>query len=181
MGTLKTICDAIKLDNWSANAIAQASGVQQASLHRFCNTGKGLSIESLEKLCEQLDLSLVRRVNFQEWCDANWEDAKDVDWLPAYDDQKSEAWEEYSDEAWPEQVEEAWNEQEEGTDYDEWLSGWEDEAYREWEAEAYPEWEHEYDSEEYQKFYDGCYSQFASEEREKLEAADWIVLVDEPS
>ena len=41
--------------------IAKDTGVDQATLSRFVVSGRGLSIEAVDKLCEYLDLEIVER------------------------------------------------------------------------------------------------------------------------
>lgn len=52
---------AIEKAGVSRYQIAKETGITQSSLSRFVASGRGLSIDAADKLCEYLDLEIVER------------------------------------------------------------------------------------------------------------------------
>ncbi len=53
---------AVENSDKSRYQISKQTGIAQSVLSRFINEDAGLSMESIDKLCDCLDLSLIRRV-----------------------------------------------------------------------------------------------------------------------
>ena len=108
--TLRAVLEA---SNMSINAIAQASGVEQSSLHRFTTGERGLLLMAVDKLAEYFGLELVQEIVWDQYIADVWSDVADG------------LWKEYEPEAWRDALASGeWQE----ADYD----AWKEEEYAGW-------------------------------------------------
>ena len=167
--SFERICEAIKFDGLSINSVAVVTGIPQSSLQRFCTGQQGLQMDGLLRVCETLDLELVRRFNaeeLEEYFNEGWREAKAEIEAEEYQLPKSEAWSEESIELWNAYVAE--NE----IDVDD------ADEFAEWQQEEYPEWSTQYDEMNYSEWESTAYDEWKAEERDRLESCEWIVITE---
>ncbi|WP_153559228.1 hypothetical protein [Roseimaritima sediminicola] len=165
------ICEAIAVDNYTTSSVAASSDVPRESLHRFCS-GKqaGLQFDGVERLCELLDLELVRRVDLAKHCELNWvESTQEYDaFRERYDEEKDEEWNSYLEDCRDDFIKE-W----EG-DGEPNVTKWEDEFL----TEEFPVWSDRYDRDHFPTQSKEAFADFVESERERLSGLDWVILKD---
>ena len=110
----ETLLAVIKDSDLSINSIAQASGVEQSSLHRFQAGERDILLQTVDKLAEYFGLELVQEIVWDQYMAEQWP-------LVAAD-----LWPEYEPDAWCDAV----------------ASGdWEEAEYDDWKQEEYAGWE----------------------------------------
>lgn len=62
MAVSDTLREAIEACGMSRYRIAQETGVNESTLSRFVSSGKGLSMDNCDRLCEFLGLELTAKV-----------------------------------------------------------------------------------------------------------------------
>ena len=128
-----------------------------------------MQMDGLQKVCEFLELELVRRFDgdeLKEYFDEGWREVKAEAEAVEYYPPKSEAWTEVSGKLWPKYARK--NK----------LDASDSHKYAEWEAEEYLGWSVRYDDEHYSEWEAESCSEWEAEERERLEACGWIVIAD---
>ena len=181
---MSIVCKAIKFDETPESVVAVGAGVSQSSLNRYCKGERDIAADTLLKVCEFLELELVRRVNLDDYCEAIWQENSD-DWWKDYE---SDAWKEYEGDAWKEYESDAWKEYE-GDAWREALEEIEREAdsvptdpdeYEEWSAVEYEEWAkteyEEWAKTEYEEWKTATRSDLWAEQYSQLSSQDWVIL-----
>ena len=110
----ETLQAVIKASDLSINYIAQASGVEQSSLHRFTTGERDIVLRTVDKLAAYFGLELIQEILWEQYVEDHWPSVAE------------EQWKYYMPDAWRDAL----------------TSGdWDDEDYEEWEAAEYETWE----------------------------------------
>jgi hypothetical protein len=152
MTLLETIKAAVALDGYTLNQLAATSKLPKTTLHRYLTGESHLNSETLQQLCDFLELKPRRHVDLYEHCQEIWKEMS------------AEWWKDFSDEQWKDTLKELVKDADDAPEDQDELNEWQTEQYGLWEAEAYGPWEEEERE------------NLLQEQYEELSAKEWIVL-----
>ncbi len=96
MSIQKRVRTVIEFDDYKSNALADALEIPRPTLSRFVNEVRGIQFDYLERICDFLQLELVRTIDDPEaYCAAVWKNRGNERAKLELESRKDEAWDEY--------------------------------------------------------------------------------------